>query len=40
MFLVLSATSVDDCLDFWGKLRFCLDLKFSGPGFECSGGPT
>ena len=27
VFLVLSLANGDDCLDFWGMLRFCLDLK-------------
>ena len=44
VFLVLVATSGDDCLDFWGMLRFCVDLKIlvvhRTTGFQCSGGLT
>ena len=44
VFLVLSAASGDDCLDFLAMLRFCLEPKIlvvhRTTGFECSGGPT
>ena len=42
MFLVLSAATADECLDFWGMLRFCSELKIlvvhRTTGFEHSGG--